>query len=73
MNIYLVEDDEIYAQFVKKALENSSPKYKIKSFTSAEDAAGTSLRLFDDPGRRVGQSDEVGSVLSLQHRRPERV
>lgn len=38
MNIYLVEDDEIYAQFVRKALEKSSSTYKIKSFTSAEDA-----------------------------------
>ncbi len=38
MNIYLVEDDEIYAQFVKKALGNSNPKYNIRAFTSAEDA-----------------------------------
>ena len=38
MNIYLVEDDEIYAHFVKKALGNSNPKYNISAFTSAEDA-----------------------------------
>ena len=38
MNICLVEDDEIYAQFVKKALGNSNPKYNISAFTSAEDA-----------------------------------
>ena len=38
MNIYLVEDDEIYAQFVKKALESNNPNYKITAFTSAEDA-----------------------------------
>ncbi len=38
MNIYLIEDDAIYAQFIRRALENSSPKYKIRSFTSAEDA-----------------------------------
>lgn len=38
MNIYLVEDDEIYAQFVKKALSNSNPKYSINTFTTAEDA-----------------------------------
>jgi DNA-binding response OmpR family regulator len=38
MNIYLIEDDEIYAQFVKKALGNSYPKYNIKTFTTAEDA-----------------------------------
>jgi DNA-binding NarL/FixJ family response regulator len=38
MNIFLIEDDEIYAQFVKKALGNSNPKYNINTFTSAEDA-----------------------------------
>ena len=38
MNIYLIEDDEIYAQFVKKALEAGNPKYKISAFTSAEEA-----------------------------------
>ena len=38
MNIYLIEDDEIYAQFVKKALGNNNPKYNISAFTSAEDA-----------------------------------
>ncbi len=38
MNIYLIEDDEIYAQFVKKALGQSNPQYKINTFTSAEDA-----------------------------------
>ena len=38
MNIYLIEDDEIYAQFVKKALGNSYPKYNISTFTTAEDA-----------------------------------
>jgi two-component system, NtrC family, C4-dicarboxylate transport response regulator DctD len=38
MNIYLIEDDEIYAQFVKKALESNNPNYKITAFTSAEDA-----------------------------------
>ncbi len=38
MNIFLIEDDEIYAQFVKKALGNSNPKYNISTFASAEDA-----------------------------------
>ncbi|MBK5277982.1 MAG: response regulator [Bacteroidia bacterium] len=38
MTIFLIEDDEIYAQFVKKALESSSPNYNIKTFASAEDA-----------------------------------
>ena len=37
MTIYLVEDDEIYAEFVKKAL-SSNPNYKINTFKSAEDA-----------------------------------
>jgi DNA-binding response OmpR family regulator len=38
MTIYLIEDDEIYAQFVKKALEKNNPDFKIKTFSSAEDA-----------------------------------
>jgi two-component system response regulator GlrR len=38
MNIFLIEDDEIYAEFLKKALGNSG--YKISSFTTAEDALG---------------------------------
>jgi len=37
MNIFLIEDDEIYAEFIKRALgENSG--YKINSFANAEDA-----------------------------------
>jgi DNA-binding NarL/FixJ family response regulator len=36
MNVYLIEDDEIYAEFVKRSL-SKNPAYKIKSFTSAED------------------------------------
>jgi DNA-binding response OmpR family regulator len=39
MNIFLIEDDEIYAEFIKKALgENSG--YKINYFTTAEAALG---------------------------------
>lgn len=38
MTIYLIEDDEIYAQFVKKALEKTNPDYKVITFSSAEDA-----------------------------------
>lgn len=38
MTIYLIEDDEIYAQFVKKALEKTNPDYKVRTFSSAEDA-----------------------------------
>lgn len=39
MNIFLIEDDEIYAEFVKKALAQNS-EYKINTFTTAEDALG---------------------------------
>lgn len=37
MTIYLIEDDEIYADFLKKALGQNA-KYTISAFTSAEDA-----------------------------------
>ncbi len=37
MRIYLVEDDEIYAEFVKKALSQNS-EYHISTFATAEDA-----------------------------------
>jgi DNA-binding response OmpR family regulator len=37
MNIFLIEDDEIYAEFVKKALGQNAD-YKINTFTTAEDA-----------------------------------
>jgi len=37
MTIFLIEDDEIYAEFLKKALGND-PKYKVNAFASAEDA-----------------------------------
>ncbi len=39
MTIFLIEDDRIYAEFIKKAL-SENPDYKIKLFTSAEDAYG---------------------------------
>lgn len=35
MNIYLVEDDTIYAEFIRKSL--SKPEYSITVFHSAED------------------------------------
>lgn len=38
MEIYLIEDDTIYAEFIKKALINQNPDLKIKLFHSAEDA-----------------------------------
>lgn len=37
MNIFLVEDDEIYSEFIRKAL-SSSAEYKVNAFFSAEDA-----------------------------------
>lgn len=37
MNIFLIEDDQIYADFIKKALGTNSD-YKINAFTTAEDA-----------------------------------
>lgn len=38
MDIYLIEDDSIYAEFVKKSL-SKNPDYKITVFGSAEEAA----------------------------------
>lgn len=38
MEIYLIEDDSIYAEFVKKSLAQNHPEYKITIFGSAEDA-----------------------------------
>lgn len=37
MKIFLIEDDEIYAAFVKKALSQNSD-YQVNTFISAEDA-----------------------------------
>lgn len=37
MTIYLIEDDEIYADFLKKALSQNT-QYNVSTFTSAEDA-----------------------------------
>lgn len=37
MTIFLVEDDLIYAEFIKKAL-SQNPEYKIKTFSTAEEA-----------------------------------
>jgi len=38
MEIYLIEDDEIYAEFIQKALLGQNPDWKIRHFTTAEDA-----------------------------------
>lgn len=37
MKIFLIEDDDIYAEFIKKALSQNSD-YKINTFSSAEEA-----------------------------------
>lgn len=36
MMVYLIEDDEIYAEFILRSL-SKNPKYQIKTFKSAED------------------------------------
>jgi DNA-binding NarL/FixJ family response regulator len=36
MNVYLIEDDEIYAEFVQRSL-SKNPDFKVKTFHSAED------------------------------------
>ena len=38
MEIYLIEDDTIYAEFIKKALVNQNPALNIRLFPTAEDA-----------------------------------
>ncbi|MCB0486925.1 MAG: response regulator [Cyclobacteriaceae bacterium] len=37
MNIFLIEDDEIYAEFVKKALSKNSD-YQVNIYSTAEEA-----------------------------------
>jgi DNA-binding NarL/FixJ family response regulator len=38
MEIYLIEDDEIYAEFIRKALLSQNATWKIRHFVTAEDA-----------------------------------
>jgi two-component system phosphate regulon response regulator PhoB len=38
MEIYLIEDDEIYAEFIRKSLLNQNSTWKIRHFVNAEDA-----------------------------------
>jgi DNA-binding response OmpR family regulator len=38
MEIFLVEDDEIYAEFIRKALLGQNVEWKIRHFGTAEDA-----------------------------------
>lgn len=37
VKIFLIEDDEIYAEFIKKAL-SQNPAYQVKAYTTAEAA-----------------------------------
>jgi DNA-binding NarL/FixJ family response regulator len=37
MNIFLIEDDNVYSEFVKKFL-GQNPNYRITTFTTAEEA-----------------------------------
>ncbi len=43
MTIYLIEDDEIYAEFILRSL-SKNPKYNIKVFASAEEC----MKAVDD-------------------------
>ena len=36
MTVYLIEDDEIYAEFIQRSL-SKNPNFQVKSFSSAED------------------------------------
>jgi DNA-binding NarL/FixJ family response regulator len=47
MNIYLVEDDSIYAEFIIKSLAQNQA-YKISHFLSAEDAMKSIKNSFPD-------------------------
>jgi DNA-binding response OmpR family regulator len=38
MEIFLVEDDEIYAEFIRKALLSQNAEWKIRHFATAEEA-----------------------------------
>lgn len=38
MEIYLIEDDEIYAEFIRKSLIGQNSSWKIRHFVTAEDA-----------------------------------
>jgi len=38
MDIYLIEDDEIYAEFIRKSLLGQNSEWKIRHFITAEDA-----------------------------------
>jgi len=47
MNIFLIEDDKIYSDFIRKMLSRDA-SYKIQSFYSAEDAFTAINGIFPD-------------------------
>lgn len=46
MTVYLIEDDEIYAEFILRSL-SKNPKYQIKIFKSAEDCLANGQAVAD--------------------------
>jgi len=46
MNVYLIEDDEIYAEFVQRSL-SKNPSYNVKNFRSAEDCLASGNEIAD--------------------------
>lgn len=38
MDIFLIEDDEIYAEFIRKSLLGQNSDWKVRHFVTAEDA-----------------------------------
>ena len=46
MNVYLIEDDEIYAEFILRSLSKNS-KYQVKIFKSAEECLGNGQAVAD--------------------------
>lgn len=46
MNVYLIEDDEIYAEFILRSLSKNS-KYTVKTFKSAEECLNNGKTVAD--------------------------
>lgn len=75
MNVYLIEDDEIYAEFVQKSL-SKNPNYKIKTFRSAEEclsngngSADAYIVDYNLPGKSgIEFFEEMKPRLSEEHK-----
>ena len=70
MNVYLIEDDEIYAEFVQRSL-SKNPGYNVKNFRSAEDCLASGNEIADAyivdyrlPGKSGIEFYEDNSVYS---------